>query len=510
MSQRKMTSILWIFGALLIVALAIPSGADAAAKKWRIGLCTWSTINEWGANVTSSTAKTLEVLGADLLMTNAQNDWERQARDVESMVARKVDLIVVLGALRKPLEASIASAGKAGIPIVSVESYVQGPTVKCEIAVDQYVNGIISANEIINYSRGKAKILSIFRSGFYSLDIRNRGWKMKLGEKDESGRCRPVKIENSDFYLYFNTVIIAVGQTVELDFLKDRQWKPVKAAGETAIKNVYIGGDALRGPSSIITAAADGKKAALSIIKSFTGSRGGFSKEPLAAGGAFTKKLTLADYQQKFARRIYGEDPLEMTGKSAQKEAQRCLFCSDTCNICVMVCPNRANVSYTLEPVEYLLQKAINRDGKIEITADEPFRLTQPYQVYNIADFCNGCGNCRTFCPTSGAPYKDKPKICLTAASFQAEPHGFFMGEENGKWFIKSKKENGDWETLFLETDRYIYETAWFSAALDKNNLRVKDIRFKSSSPFKEVNFKRAAEMSILFTAFKPWFAKET
>ncbi len=342
-------------------------------------------------------------------------------------------------------------------------------------------------------------------------------WKMKLGEKDETGRRRPVKIENSDFYLYFDTVIIAVGQTVELDFLKGRQWKPVKATGETAIKNVYIGGDALRGPSSIITAAADGKKAALSIIKSFTGSRGGFSKEPLAAGGIFArasdkidKKLSLADHQEKSARRIYGEDSLEMTGKAAQKEAQRCLFCSDICNICVTVCPNRANVSYTLEPVEYLLQSAINRDGKIEIIDDEPFRLTQPYQVYNIADFCNECGNCQTFCPTSGAPYKDKPKICLTAASFQAEPNGFFIGEENGKRFIKSKKANGDRETLFLEIDRYIYETAWFSAVLDKKSLRVKDIRFKPSSPLEEVNFKRAAEMSILLNAFKLSFAKET
>jgi putative selenate reductase len=348
-----------------------------------------------------------------------------------------------------------------------------------------------------------------------------RCWKMKLGEKDESGRRRPIKIENSDFTLYFDTVIIAVGQTVELDFLKDRQWKPVKETGETAIKNVYIGGDALRGPSSIITAAADGKKAALSIssvssvakknplklMKSFCGGPGGgfLEKSPLAAGGKsnfiLDKKLSLADHQQKSARRLYGEDPLEMTEKDVQKEARRCLFCDDICNICVTVCPNRANVSYTIEPKEYFLQKAINRDGKIEIAADKPFCLRQPYQVCNIADFCNECGNCRTFCPTAGAPYKDKPKICLTEESFRAEPRGFFMGEENGKRFIKSKKESGDIETLFLEKDRYIYETPCISAILDKNNLRVKHIRFKPSSPLEEVDFKHAAEMSILLTA---------
>jgi len=221
-----------------------------------------------------------------------------------------------------------------------------------------------------------------------------------------------------------------------------------------------------------------------------------------------------------------------MTEKDAQKEAQRCLLCGDICNICVTVCPNRANVSYTIEPVEYLLQKAVNRDGGVEIIEDKPFRLTQPYQVFNIADFCNECGNCRTFCPTNGAPYKDKPRICLTGESFRAEPHAFFIGtchdnefptegDENnqkllqgvqgdgfleksppdGRWFIKSKKESGDMEILFLEENQYIYETACISAVLDKNTLRIKEIRFKPDSPGKEVNFKHAAEMSILFAA---------
>jgi putative selenate reductase len=283
-------------------------------------------------------------------------------------------------------------------------------------------------------------------------------------------------------------------------------------------------------------------------MKSFCGGPGGgfLEKSPLAAGGKsnfiLDKKLSLADYQQKSAKRIYGEDPQEINEKNAQKEAQRCLFCGDICNVCVTVCPNRANVSYTVEPMEYLLQKAINRDGKIEIIEDKPFRLTQSYQVINIADFCNECGNCRTFCPTAGAPYKDKPKICLTEESFRAEPNGFFIGvcydnefsaegDENNqkllqgvpdasrdgfleksppgrRWVIKSKKENGDMETLFLEKNQYIYETACISATLDKNTLRVKDIRFKPSSPVKEVNFKRAAEMSILLTALGHWYGK--
>ena len=116
-------------------------------------------------------------------------------------------------------------------------------------------------------------------------------------------------------------------------------------------------------------AAADGKKAALSISSmapvSFAAQKASLKKTG--------KKLSLADYQRKSAKRVYEEYPLEMTVKNAQKEAQRCLLCGDICNVCVTVCPNRANVSYTIEPKEYSLQKAVKQDGKIEIIDDEPF-----------------------------------------------------------------------------------------------------------------------------------------
>ena len=35
-------------------------------------------------------------------------------------------------------------------------------------------------------------------------------------------------------------------------------------------------------------------------------------------------------------------------------------------------------------------------------------RLEQSYQIVNIADACNECGNCKSFCPYASAPYKDK------------------------------------------------------------------------------------------------------
>jgi len=67
-----------------------------------------------------------------------------------------------------------------------------------------------------------------------------------------------------------------------------------------------------------------------------------------------------------------------------------------------------------------------------------PFVVDQTVQTMNIADFCNECGNCDTFCPTAGAPYKDKPRFWIDREGFQ---------EAKGDAFRMERRPDG----LFLE-----------------------------------------------------------
>jgi ribose transport system substrate-binding protein len=77
---------------------------------------------------------------------------------------------------------AVDTAGEAGIPIISVEAYLQGKTVITEIAANQYLNGMLCADEIINYLKGSGKVLIVHTDGFHSLDLRLEGFKMKLGQ----------------------------------------------------------------------------------------------------------------------------------------------------------------------------------------------------------------------------------------------------------------------------------------------------------------------------------------
>jgi len=96
--------------------------------------------------------------------------------------------------------------------------------------------------------------------------------RMQLGEVDETGRRRPIPIENSEFTRKTGMVIIAIGETSDLKFLSNgielnengMVWvNPITM--ETSLQGVFAGGDVVTGPATVIEAIQAGKHAAESI-----------------------------------------------------------------------------------------------------------------------------------------------------------------------------------------------------------------------------------------------------
>ena len=99
--------------------------------------------------------------------------------------------------------------------------------------------------------------------------------KMKLGEVGHDGRREVIPVINEFENFEIDFVISAIGEKVDLDILgmnkiainKYGKVQASSATNETLLENVFIGGDALRGPSTVVESIADGKKAAEAIIK---------------------------------------------------------------------------------------------------------------------------------------------------------------------------------------------------------------------------------------------------
>ncbi|MBQ7642568.1 MAG: NADPH-dependent glutamate synthase, partial [Clostridia bacterium] len=98
---------------------------------------------------------------------------------------------------------------------------------------------------------------------------------MQLGEPDERGRRRPVPIENSQFTLETDVVIMAIGTSPNPLIKNTTEGLEVNARGGIVVdenlmttrKGVFAGGDAVTGAATVISAMGAGKKAAAAIDK---------------------------------------------------------------------------------------------------------------------------------------------------------------------------------------------------------------------------------------------------
>jgi putative selenate reductase len=324
--------------------------------------------------------------------------------------------------------------------------------------------------------------------------------KMELGQEDESRRRRPVPVKGSEIELKFNSIITAIGQDIVIDFIPGQNLKVNTNTYETQFENVFAGGDVLRGADSLINAIGDGRTAAKRIIEK--------SKSKSYKKKEITKKLSHAEFQKKQAHREFGiklpETDLSkrksfelvnlvLTDEQAINEAERCLYCDDICNICVGVCPNFANVSFETDKIRIPVYKIYNDGSDKKFEVINYFEIKQSRQILNVADFCNECGNCVTFCPTNGSPFQTKPRFYLTEDSFNKEEYGYYISEKQ----IKYKNKSGI-EYLSLKDDLMIYESDNVIINFNKNNFDLIDLKFKTNA-FNEIVLKQAAEMYYLF-----------
>lgn len=192
---------------------------------------------------------------------------------------------------------------------------------------------------------------------------------MELGEIDASGRRGVVRTGETK-KIPADTVIAAVGERVPTGFyeangiaVNDRGRAIVnEETCETSIPGVYVVGDGLGGPATVVEGIRDGLKAAEAV-----------------AGEKLVKDIPSHTDEEA----VYNKRGRIADAREGAEETGRCLGCSGICENCVEVCPNRANISIRVPGME-------------------------KHQIIHVDYMCNECGNCRSFCPYDSAPYLDK------------------------------------------------------------------------------------------------------
>lgn len=301
--------------------------------------------------------------------------------------------------------------------------------------------------------------------------------RMRLVPDPDGGRPRPVPTDET-FTLGADTLIVSIGQRVKAGFLPDAMTlKADPHTSQTSLPNVFAGGDAVRGAATLINAVADGRHAAETIL-----ARLSLSAQAATATPSDERRPDLDGLRIRQATRVMGpalperspEDRLDfdpairtLTEEEAMDESRRCLQCDLVCNVCTTVCPNRANVALLSLPMPHPVQVAVRDGDGVRVETLSNRRLEQSYQIVNIADACNECGNCATFCPSAGAPYRDKPRIHLSRESFDNAPDGYRLASPSRL----EGKRGGKAFSLAAEKDGFVFESDALIAHLDGGTL---------------------------------------
>ncbi len=240
---------------------------------------------------------------------------------------------------------------------------------------------------------------------------------------DEQGRFNPELEPNTEEIIEADSVILAIGQTPDLSFLRPEDGIEISPQGTIKVdpqtlattgEGVFAGGDTAFGPRIVIEGVANGKLAAQSIDNYL-------SKRDLKQRmcSVFIEVLAPQDYQKPPEYEIRKRKPpskisLEhrigineveqpFAEKQARFQAQRCLVCHINtiydselcilCGACVDHCPNYCLrlVPYSeidLEMREMIEKKIANKKAE-KLTAMIKDEIT-----------CIRCGLCATVCPT--------------------------------------------------------------------------------------------------------------
>ena len=232
---------------------------------------------------------------------------------------------------------------------------------------------------------------------------------MRLGQPDASGRRSP-EATGERTELPASCVIAAIGEKVDTAYfmtsgvaVTDKGMAKVDANCK-AENGIYVVGDAMRGPATVVEAIADATAAAMNILNSAV------KELPFTAQADVlkAKRSNLTEYV------------------SGETEDQRCLGCNAVCENCVDVCPNRANLAI-----------------KVEGMAKE--------QIVHVDKMCNECGNCAVFCPYASAPYKDKFTVFASAEDMADSTNPGFCVVDKAAGKVKIRLGGSEYETVLAQ-----------------------------------------------------------
>ncbi len=172
------------FTLLLVLVLLIAT--LAVAGKFTIGLSLSTLNNPFFVTLRNGAMEAAKEFGVDLIVLDAQDNPAKQLNDIEDLIEKKVDLIIVNPTDSDAVVSAVESANKANIPVITVDRTANGGKVLLHIASDNVAGGRMAAQIVAKALHGKGKVVELIGIPGTSA-ARDRGKGFEEGLKEYPG-----------------------------------------------------------------------------------------------------------------------------------------------------------------------------------------------------------------------------------------------------------------------------------------------------------------------------------
>jgi D-xylose transport system substrate-binding protein len=137
------------------------SGAHSSTRP-RIGLSLGTLQEERWQRDRDRIVMRAEQLGAEVLAQSGNSDTARQLQDIESLLSRGVDVLVVVAHDPTAMGQAVAAARAAGVPVICYDRLITGCDVDLYLSFDNIRVGRLQAEYLVRRLGGKGRIVRVY------------------------------------------------------------------------------------------------------------------------------------------------------------------------------------------------------------------------------------------------------------------------------------------------------------------------------------------------------------
>jgi ABC-type sugar transport system substrate-binding protein len=145
--------------ALLLVQSGVAQGTQAAEKRLTIGLSFPSLSFAWFAFLEKATKDKAKIVGnVDVLSVESQNQVSKQVADIEDMIVKKVDGVLLVPIEVKAVIPAVKALNSANVPVVTVDRRLEagvGVQILGHVGADNVEGGRIAARYVADQLKKK-------------------------------------------------------------------------------------------------------------------------------------------------------------------------------------------------------------------------------------------------------------------------------------------------------------------------------------------------------------------